>query len=182
MLARSGDFGPAQWWLLSFFCMVNVLSAFHYFAQTFISLTPDVDCEAQDWNCTWYNENRGCRSLTERSGWNFETVTTEVKTMLRCAVTARRSSHVRFRSSQTNQICRLRNVHSPKFSGLTIFNKTKAFVDRNFIFLCFLREGPDKSGYRFTTLVLLQKVLGTNLKYKLKTITHCTVLEQGAGG
>lgn len=44
ILKESGDFGPAQWCLLSLFSLVNIFSAFHYFAQTFITLTPVQEC------------------------------------------------------------------------------------------------------------------------------------------
>lgn len=74
MLKRSGDFGPAQWWLLSLFCATNIISSFHYFSQTFISMVPDNLCVEQILNCTSQN-------CTLDTGWNeiqFKTLPTEV--------------------------------------------------------------------------------------------------------
>ncbi|KAJ9595127.1 hypothetical protein L9F63_013602, partial [Diploptera punctata] len=44
MLALAGDFGRCQYLMMILFCIINVLSAFHYFAQTFISIEPDHWC------------------------------------------------------------------------------------------------------------------------------------------
>lgn len=45
MLQHSGDFGRYQYILLFLFSVINVLSAFHYFGQTFISVIPDYKCQ-----------------------------------------------------------------------------------------------------------------------------------------
>lgn len=41
VLAYAGDFGKYQFVLMTLFCVVNILSAFHYFGQTFISIQPE---------------------------------------------------------------------------------------------------------------------------------------------
>ncbi|XP_046621484.1 organic cation transporter protein-like isoform X1 [Neodiprion virginianus] len=47
MLAHAGDFGRYQILLMVLFSLVNVLSAFHYFAQTFITIQPaDLRCDS----------------------------------------------------------------------------------------------------------------------------------------
>ncbi|KAL0275693.1 UNVERIFIED_CONTAM: hypothetical protein PYX00_003482 [Menopon gallinae] len=84
LLRRSGDFGPAQLWLLSLFCAVNLLSSFHYFAQTFISLNLKT-CGSQhiDYNVTnnGVNNTLGVifpemdvkfHSLSNEMGWTCE--------------------------------------------------------------------------------------------------------------
>ncbi|KAG5890981.1 hypothetical protein JTB14_037967 [Gonioctena quinquepunctata] len=45
MLSHVGDFGRAQVMLLVLFSLINVLSAFHYFGQTFISVIPKYECK-----------------------------------------------------------------------------------------------------------------------------------------
>lgn len=46
MLRHAGDFGRYQILLMVLFSLVNVLSAFHYFAQTFITTQPnDFRCD-----------------------------------------------------------------------------------------------------------------------------------------
>lgn len=45
MLSRVGDFGRYQKILIVLFCFINVLSAFHYFGQTFISVIPEFECQ-----------------------------------------------------------------------------------------------------------------------------------------
>lgn len=69
-LLASGDFGPAQWLMLFLFCLVNVLSAFHYFAQTFISLGSDVACD----NTTDLED-----FSSDTSDIQFRTLTAEVR-------------------------------------------------------------------------------------------------------
>lgn len=44
MLAVSGDFSKYQFILLVLFSIINSLSAYHYFGQTFISVIPDYVC------------------------------------------------------------------------------------------------------------------------------------------
>lgn len=60
LLKASGNFGPAQWLMLSLFCLVNVLSAFHYFAQTFITLGTGSACD----NSTENTETSQFHTLT----------------------------------------------------------------------------------------------------------------------
>ncbi|XP_044256798.1 organic cation transporter protein-like isoform X1 [Tribolium madens] len=45
MLAHAGDFGRYQCILMFLFSVINLLSAFHYFGQTFISIVPDHKCK-----------------------------------------------------------------------------------------------------------------------------------------
>ncbi|CAG9855191.1 unnamed protein product [Phyllotreta striolata] len=44
MLSQVGDFGRAQIILMVLFSFINILSAFHYFGQTFISIVPKHTC------------------------------------------------------------------------------------------------------------------------------------------
>lgn len=50
MLEKAGDFGRYQIFLMVLFSIVNVVSAFHYFSQTFISVTPDHWCNSTDFS------------------------------------------------------------------------------------------------------------------------------------
>lgn len=45
MLWHVGDFGRYQYMLMFLFSVINALSAFHYFGQTFISLVPNFKCQ-----------------------------------------------------------------------------------------------------------------------------------------
>lgn len=45
LLAFAGNFGKYQYILMSLFCVINVLSAFHYFGQTFIGILPVPKCD-----------------------------------------------------------------------------------------------------------------------------------------
>jgi OCT family organic cation transporter-like MFS transporter 4/5 len=45
MLWHAGDFGRYQCMLMFLFSVINVLSAFHYFGQTFISVVPEHRCK-----------------------------------------------------------------------------------------------------------------------------------------
>ena len=44
MLAQAGDFGRCQLLLLALFSINNILSAFHYFGQIFITVEPEHHC------------------------------------------------------------------------------------------------------------------------------------------
>lgn len=46
MLEKAGDFGRYQIFLMVLFSFVNIVSAFHYFSQTFISVTPEHWCNS----------------------------------------------------------------------------------------------------------------------------------------
>nr|CAD7395569.1 unnamed protein product [Timema cristinae] len=48
MLSHAGDFGRYQIFLMALFCIINVLSAFHYFSQTIISVVPEHRCRDAD--------------------------------------------------------------------------------------------------------------------------------------
>lgn len=50
MLAYVGDFSRYQAILIALFSVINVLSAFHYFGQTFTTLVPDYTCSTLDYN------------------------------------------------------------------------------------------------------------------------------------
>lgn len=41
MLAKCGDFGRYQYLLMGMFCIINLLSAMHYYSQTIISFVPE---------------------------------------------------------------------------------------------------------------------------------------------
>ncbi|XP_063223093.1 organic cation transporter protein-like [Bacillus rossius redtenbacheri] len=80
MLMEAGGFGRYQWLLMALFSVINVLSAFHYFGQTFISLAPDHWCaddgnsssEALDCAGGWqfdYNSTYGFRTVVSELGW-----------------------------------------------------------------------------------------------------------------
>nr|CAD7573319.1 unnamed protein product [Timema californicum] len=48
MLSHAGDFGRYQILLMALFCIINVLSSFHYFGQTIISVVPEHRCRDAD--------------------------------------------------------------------------------------------------------------------------------------
>lgn len=50
MLNLVGDFSRYQFLLLFLFSIINVLSGFHYFGQTFISVIPEYKCNASAFN------------------------------------------------------------------------------------------------------------------------------------
>lgn len=50
MLAYVGDFSRYQAILIALFSLINVLSAFHYFGQTFTTLVPDYSCSTLNYN------------------------------------------------------------------------------------------------------------------------------------
>ncbi|CAG9759860.1 unnamed protein product [Ceutorhynchus assimilis] len=52
MLAYAGDFSRYQIILTCLFSIINILSAFHYFGQTFSSLTPEYRCNSTSYNQT----------------------------------------------------------------------------------------------------------------------------------
>ena len=81
ILQQSGDFGPAQWWLLSLFCVTNIISAFHYFAQTFVVVVPPNFCVEGFSNCTAKNYSTDCIANMD-SGWDglkYNSLTIEVR-------------------------------------------------------------------------------------------------------
>ncbi|XP_055715910.1 organic cation transporter protein-like [Phlebotomus papatasi] len=47
MLEKCGDFGRYQFFLLSLFAVVNVLTSWHYYSQTIISVVPDHWCSTE---------------------------------------------------------------------------------------------------------------------------------------
>jgi hypothetical protein len=85
MLALSGDMGRYQYLLMALFCVINVLSAFHYFAQTFISIEPDHWCAGSGQQCIEPDLHGSMRACS--SGWQynltggFSTVVSEVRTI-----------------------------------------------------------------------------------------------------
>nr|CAD7444919.1 unnamed protein product [Timema bartmani] len=82
MLSHAGDFGRYQIFLMALFCIINVLSAFHYFSQTIISVVPEHRCRDTDTlqeaenislgNCVsgWdYNLTHGFQSIISEFDW-----------------------------------------------------------------------------------------------------------------
>jgi hypothetical protein len=69
MLALSGDMGRYQYVLMALFSIINVLSAFHYFAQTFISIEPDHWCAGSGLECVELDLNDSMRACS--SGWQY---------------------------------------------------------------------------------------------------------------
>jgi hypothetical protein len=82
MLGLAGDTGRYQFLLMALFSVINVLAAFHYFAQTFISIEPTHWCEGSGLECTEPNLNGSMQACS--SGWlynltgGFGTVVSEV--------------------------------------------------------------------------------------------------------
>jgi hypothetical protein len=82
MLGLAGDIGRYQFLLTALFSVINVLHAFHYFAQTFISIEPTNWCEGSGLECTEPNLNGSMQTCS--SGWlynltgGFGTVVSEV--------------------------------------------------------------------------------------------------------
>lgn len=63
ILSQVGDFGRAQIILMVLFSFINVLSAFHYFGQTFISIVPKYTCNYE--SCCDHNVTvNSCYILT----------------------------------------------------------------------------------------------------------------------
>lgn len=56
MLAKAGDFGRYQVFLMFLFSIVNIVSAFHYFSQTFISVVPEHWCNTSELHGVELNE------------------------------------------------------------------------------------------------------------------------------
>lgn len=64
MLAFAGDFGLQQYILMGLFSVINILSAFHYFAQTFISVLPNgYECIASITNTSSNIERRSLSNM-----------------------------------------------------------------------------------------------------------------------
>jgi hypothetical protein len=86
MLGLAGDKGRYQFLLMALFSVINVLSAFHYFAQTFISIEPTHWCEGSGLECTEPNLNGSMQACN--SGWlynltgGFGTVVSEVAILM----------------------------------------------------------------------------------------------------
>ncbi|XP_069696013.1 organic cation transporter protein-like isoform X2 [Periplaneta americana] len=82
MLALAGDFGRYQYLLMLLFSIINVLSAFHYFAQTFISIEPEHYCANSGLECSEPDSNGSLVPCS--SGWlynltgGFDTVVSEL--------------------------------------------------------------------------------------------------------
>jgi hypothetical protein len=82
MLALAGDMGLYQFLTMALFGVINVLSAFHYFAQTLIGIEPAHWCKGSGLQCTEPNLNGGMQACS--SGWlynltgGFSTVVSEV--------------------------------------------------------------------------------------------------------
>lgn len=64
MLSHVGDFGRAQIILMILFSFINVLSAFHYFAQTFISVVPIYTCKYQCTSSEYFSDS-SCNIIFE---------------------------------------------------------------------------------------------------------------------
>ncbi|CAH1153783.1 unnamed protein product [Phaedon cochleariae] len=85
MLSHVGDFGKFQLLLMLFFSLINILSAFHYFGQTFISVVPEYECVfpgnkenvvIDQCELTMFSENSSQYSIPCPNGWNFNKNTT----------------------------------------------------------------------------------------------------------
>ncbi|ERL86156.1 hypothetical protein D910_03569 [Dendroctonus ponderosae] len=72
MLAYVGDFSRYQLILICLFSVINVLSAFHYFGQTFTSLVPEYLC-----NTTQYNQTNVIALECSIKLWENDTVYVE---------------------------------------------------------------------------------------------------------
>ena len=85
MLALSGDMGRYQYLMMALFSIINVLSSFHYFAQTFISIEPAHWCAGSGLECMEPDLNDSMRACS--SGWQynltggFSTAVSEVGTV-----------------------------------------------------------------------------------------------------
>lgn len=78
VLSYAGDFGKYQYMLIALFSVINILSAYHYFGQTFIALTPDYKCKIignetatviPEQCFILYNDTNTTKSCSE---WNYE--------------------------------------------------------------------------------------------------------------
>ncbi|XP_067013677.2 organic cation transporter protein isoform X2 [Anabrus simplex] len=70
MLSQAGDRGRYQVMLVALFAIINVLSAYHYFGQTFISLVPEHYCHLPDVdqaNVSLYRARDGLCSRYDRN-------------------------------------------------------------------------------------------------------------------
>jgi hypothetical protein len=82
MLALAGDMGRYQYLMMALFSVINVLSSFHYFAQTFISIEPEHWCSGSGLECMEPDLNDSMKTCS--SGWhynltgNFSTAVSEV--------------------------------------------------------------------------------------------------------
>ncbi|KAB0795782.1 hypothetical protein PPYR_09843 [Photinus pyralis] len=83
MLRHVGDFDRFQYLLIGLFSLINILSGFHYFGQTFISVTPEYKCKPSpydDVNKTTYlacyktiQEGATTKKVACNSGWDYNT-------------------------------------------------------------------------------------------------------------
>lgn len=89
VLSFSGDFGIYQYYLIALFSFINILSAYHYFGQTFIALTPDFECMNKTLNhtsdnCYLYYQNENdtikerCQEWNYKYDYNYTTIVDEV--------------------------------------------------------------------------------------------------------
>lgn len=89
VLSFAGDFGIYQYYLIGLFCFINILSAYHYFGQTFIALIPDFVCKSSssDYtadNCYLYHKDGNltirepCQEWTYKYDYNYTTIVDEV--------------------------------------------------------------------------------------------------------
>lgn len=81
MLSYVGDFGKYQIILMSLFSFINVLSAFHYFGQTFISVIPEFRCNINIYNLNETTENKcymfnNSERMPCNSGWIYNNTNT----------------------------------------------------------------------------------------------------------
>lgn len=79
VLSYAGDFGSYQYNLIALFSIINILSAYHYFGQTFIALIPEYECKIiqTDKNytasqCFLYHENGNKTFKEECAEWNYQ--------------------------------------------------------------------------------------------------------------
>ena len=81
MLWHVGDFGKYQCILMVLFSVINILSAFHYFGQTFIGVVPDYKCKLlldedprylEAGTCSYkIYQNESVQEIPCSNGWNY---------------------------------------------------------------------------------------------------------------
>lgn len=90
VLSYAGDFGKYQYILIALFSAINILSAYHYFGQTFIALTPDYKCKlfgnetdtVISKQCFLFhndtNSEKSCSEWNYDSEYNYNSIVQEV--------------------------------------------------------------------------------------------------------
>lgn len=94
MLSYAGNFGKYQKQLVALFSFINILSAYHYFGQTFITIISDFECErptiynvtnltVSQCLLTFYNESEfitsPCTQWKYNNSYGFISIVQEVR-------------------------------------------------------------------------------------------------------